>query len=217
MKDKLICHGECKGYYPKTELTFVTKTKRLCPDCLKTYNDKKAAKEKAKLRKEIEAQVRKEEAEKKRIKREKKRLENEKRKAEFAAKKEEEQREIITERNNLYYLVSRTFGLKSPTGMMFAQIKNFHVKKGMSYKGMALAWKMIVGIKGRDNLDINYGVGLIPYYYEKAIEEYQRQQRQAFEVKKVVPPTKTAVVVPQKKPSTREKLLQRKMVNMEEL
>ena len=123
------------------------------------------------------------------------------------AKQEKDDREALM---GTVRSIFNTGGYSSVERLVQTQIKKFHAE-GMKYKGMQLTLHYMVnaGIKFDSR-----GIALLPYYYDKAREEFlkQRQQREQtkdFEVKE------TQVIVAVSRPSNKYK--EQKLLSMEDL
>ena len=68
-----------------------------------------------------------------------------------------------------------------PTKMMLNQIDKYHDENGWSYKNIRLTIEYIAFIK-EINMDIKYGIGLVPHYYDEMIMHYKRKIAQRKEI-----------------------------------
>lgn len=69
------------------------------------------------------------------------------------------------------YICDDLYNIKRPTGMMLMQIKRFREEFDYKYKGMELTLRYFYEILG-NKVDKDTGLGIIPYIYEKAAEQY---------------------------------------------
>jgi len=75
------------------------------------------------------------------------------------------------DRKRLYYLVNKIFDISFPTGLMLKQIKDYQEKRNYNLENLYLALKYVIEIK-KINLDIKFGLAILPYYYEEAKNYY---------------------------------------------
>lgn len=73
------------------------------------------------------------------------------------------------------YICEDLYQIKTPTGQILSQIKQFKNEYGYRYKGMELALRYHYEILG-NRIRENDGVGIIPYVYEKAKQQYIKKQ-----------------------------------------
>lgn len=85
-----------------------------------------------------------------------------------------EWRNRASDRDSLISYVMELYNIKRPTGMMLMQIKRFHEEFGYKYKGMELTLRYFYEILG-NNVREGDGLGIIPYIYEEATEQFKRQ------------------------------------------
>lgn len=88
----------------------------------------------------------------------------------------EQRQEEIDKHNDgwdeLFEYICKLYGIKKPTPMMFKQIKDFRVEPyEFTNKGMYLTLKYYHELLGNSVLE-GSGIGIIPYYYEKAKKHY---------------------------------------------
>lgn len=218
MLRKIKCNGTCYEKFYKDDLTFVTKTRKLCPACLKDREDAIKRKETARIEQEAIKEYKRKEAEKKRLKRLEKEEKRRKEKEEFEKLDSLERERIIIQENKLRKLISESFNIGFPTPMILKQIKNYRAK-GFTLEGMYYAWEMIYNIKGKNGLDLKYGISLIPYYYEKAVENQELRNAKSKNIEQAAHNQKQkAVVVTNSKPNSyKNNILDRKKINMEDI
>jgi hypothetical protein len=89
-------------------------------------------------------------------------------------KHEEEVKENRKDSDLLFDYICEIFNIKQPTGLMFKQMKDF---RGTEYNytniGMYYTLKYYYKILEGKFID-GGGIGIIPYYYEKAKEHYKK-------------------------------------------
>lgn len=81
------------------------------------------------------------------------------------------------DREDLYQYLSNMFNIEYPTGLMLKQIKEFKDELGYSYGGIKYTLWYMTEIENKSFSDIKYGIALIKYYYEKAKDYFEQQQR----------------------------------------
>lgn len=86
----------------------------------------------------------------------------------------DEWRNTADTRGQLISYVMELYEVKQPTGVMLMQIKRFHEEFNYKYKGMELSLRYFYEILGNKVRDGD-GLGIIPYIYEEATEQYMRQ------------------------------------------
>lgn len=86
----------------------------------------------------------------------------------------EEWRGQADSRGLLIEYIMKLYGIKKPTGMMLMQIKRFHEEFDYTYKGMELTLRYFYEILG-NNMRDGDGIGIIPYMYEEATQQYIQQ------------------------------------------
>ncbi|PED64014.1 hypothetical protein [Priestia megaterium] len=119
----------------------------------------------------------------------------------------------VTDRENLYSLIKDIFNLSFPTGLMLRQIKQFREERDYSYKNIAFALDYIVRIK-KIKLQTNFGIALVPHYYDEMISYYKDLQRRR-EQMQFIKPQKVKVKM---KPLVLEnEYRNKKLINMEDL
>lgn len=73
--------------------------------------------------------------------------------------------------------IMQLYNISYPTGWMNKQIKEYKEKRSYTYAGMLLTLQYIYEIDQVNVLDASVsGLGLIPYYYEKAKKHYTTMQ-----------------------------------------
>lgn len=73
------------------------------------------------------------------------------------------------DRQDLSDYVAQIYSIEFPTGWMLKQIKEYKEKRNYTYKGMELTLRYIYEIENKYLREASEsGLGLIPYYYEKA-------------------------------------------------
>lgn len=76
-------------------------------------------------------------------------------------------------RAELTNYISLKYNVEFPTGYMLKQITEFHDKRGYSYKAMLATLKFMFEVE-KVPLKENVGLGLIPFYYERAKSYYSK-------------------------------------------
>ena len=76
-------------------------------------------------------------------------------------------------RKELLDYISLKYDIEFPTGYMLKQISDYYDKRGYSYKAMLATMKFIFEVE-RVSVKDNVGVGLIPFYFEKAKAYYSK-------------------------------------------
>lgn len=69
--------------------------------------------------------------------------------------------------------ISLKYDIQFPTGYMLKQITDYHEKRGYSYKAMLATLRFIFEVE-KIPVKENTGLGLIPFYYEKAKKYYAK-------------------------------------------
>lgn len=88
----------------------------------------------------------------------------------------EEYRKQVDDRASLIEYVCNLLDLEKPTGLILMQIKRFHEEFGYTYKGMELTLKYFYEILDNEVREGD-GIGIIPYVYEDATQQYIRQRK----------------------------------------
>ena len=81
----------------------------------------------------------------------------------------------VKDREALYNLLKQVFSINFPTGLMLRQIKQYKEERSYSYKNIAFTVDYIVNVK-KQKLQLQYGIALVPHYYDEMIEYYKRLQ-----------------------------------------
>lgn len=69
--------------------------------------------------------------------------------------------------------ISKIYNVEFPTGWMLKQIKEYKDNRKYTYKGMELTLRFICEVENKYLREASdSGLGLIPYYYEKAKQYY---------------------------------------------
>lgn len=113
------------------------------------------------------------------------------------------QEEITQEYNDLYDYIVELWG-RELDGQMFKQIKRYKEQLDYTYNGIRLTLKYYYRILGNE-VNPNHGIGIVPYYYRKASNHYNKiwdAQDYNAEVKL---DGKKRFVIPKVKPSNKEK------------
>ena len=110
--------------------------------------------------------------------------------------------------------ISKVYKVEFPTGWMLKQIKEYKEKRNYTYKGMELTLRFMYEVENKYLLDASQsGLGLIPYYYEKAKQYYINLYSVSQSIKEVEIDNDTEVIY--SKPPTRKRTS--KLINIEEL
>ncbi len=83
----------------------------------------------------------------------------------------------IEDRNELYNTIKQLYKISYPTGMMLKQIKTYKEEFGYTYKGMTQTLKFINNDDNKVDFNYKYGLGIITYRYDKAMEFYSNQEK----------------------------------------
>jgi hypothetical protein len=119
----------------------------------------------------------------------------------------------VQDRENLYNLLKQVFNISFPTGLMLRQIKQFREERNYTYKNIMFTVDYIVRIK-KVKLQLQYGIALVPHYYDEMIEYYKELKRRREET--VV--QKSSVVKMKIRPFKFEnEYRKKKFINMEDL
>lgn len=86
------------------------------------------------------------------------------------------------DRQRLYGLISKNFNIEYPTGLMLSQIKKFQDINHYTLEGIAEAVDYM-STQSWVNMDVKFGLGLVPHVYEDAKEEKIRKDMQASVIK----------------------------------
>lgn len=78
------------------------------------------------------------------------------------------------EREELLYYIRGMMHVSYPSGLVLGQIKKFHNDMGYSYKGIKEALELIA-VTPSVVIDNNRGIGIVPWYYDKAQEIKHRK------------------------------------------
>lgn len=114
----------------------------------------------------------------------------------------------------LYSYICEIYKIKFPTGWMMKQIKEYKEKRNYTYKGMELTLRFIYEVENKYLLDASEtGLGLIPYYYEKAKQYYINLQKIKKSVEKIEIHNEPEVIY--LKPPTKKR--KKKMIDIESL
>lgn len=79
-------------------------------------------------------------------------------------------------RKQLIGYICELHNIKKPTGMMLMQVKRFEEEFGYKHKGMELTLRYFYETLG-NNVREGDGIGIIPYVYEEATEQYVKQMK----------------------------------------
>lgn len=96
------------------------------------------------------------------------------------------------DRRHLIAVICEVFSIKKPTGMMFAQMKNYKADN-ISYKTMRLTLLYLDRVLNF-KLDIKFGIGIIKTYHEEMTEYYNEKMKKRREIELVEYKTKTHIV-----------------------
>lgn len=78
-------------------------------------------------------------------------------------------------RTELNEYISEIYRVEFPTGWMLKQIKEYKEKRNYKYKGMELTLRFMYEVEKLNRLEASQaGLGMIPYYYEKAKDYYTK-------------------------------------------
>lgn len=81
--------------------------------------------------------------------------------------------------------ICRRFAISKPTGLMLRQIKQYRDEYEFTYDGMrATIWYYCEIAHPNQELNVNYGVAMIPYSYEDAKAFYWEQKRLEYEAER---------------------------------
>lgn len=90
-------------------------------------------------------------------------------------------------RTELNEYISKLYNVEFPTGWMLKQIKEYKEKRNYKYKGMELTLRYMYEVERLNKLDAHQaGLGMIPYYYEKAKQYYVEMKSVASSAKDYV-------------------------------
>lgn len=90
---------------------------------------------------------------------------------ECAEKRKVEKNRNIDDWDELFEYICDLYDIDVLTGMMFKQIKDFRTDYNYTNKGMYLTLKYYYEILDNEVKD-NTGLGIIPYYYDRAKQHY---------------------------------------------
>lgn len=76
-------------------------------------------------------------------------------------------------RDELLTYISLKYNVEFPTGYMLKQITDYHNKRGYSYKAMLATLKYMFEVEKVTTKE-GVGIGLLPYYFEKAKSYYSK-------------------------------------------
>lgn len=83
----------------------------------------------------------------------------------------DKKKRIAKNREELCLYIAKLYKIDYPTGFMLKQIDDFHKKRGYSYKSMLGTLMFIYEVENRQVKD-GTGLGLIPFFYDKAKNYY---------------------------------------------
>lgn len=87
------------------------------------------------------------------------------------------------ERKHLIGVICDIFNISRPTGMMFAQIKQFQ-EEGLNYTDIRLTLQYLVHVE-KFQLEQKYGVGIVRHRYKDMKHYYDKMLRKRREVEEV--------------------------------
>lgn len=87
------------------------------------------------------------------------------------------------ERNQLIVFLKTRFRIQYPTGLMLKQMKSFHDDLGYSYRNIITTIE-VIDSKNNVSMDISRGLGLVPYFYEEAMEISKKNENLEIETRK---------------------------------
>lgn len=87
--------------------------------------------------------------------------------------KEEESLKYKTDWDLLFEYICKIYNIDKPTGMMFQQMKNYRTEYNYTNIGMYYTLKFYYDVLENNLLD-DTGLGIIPYYYDKAKNHYNK-------------------------------------------
>lgn len=93
-----------------------------------------------------------------------------------AKKKESERRQLIG-------VICDIFNIDRPTGMMFAQMKQFE-KEGIDYNTTRLTLQYLVAVEKFD-LDVKFGIGIVRHRYMDMRHHYNQMLKKRREIQEV--------------------------------
>lgn len=95
----------------------------------------------------------------------------------------------------LINVVCQYFKIDAPTGLLIKQIKDYKDQYNYTYSGIGYCLWYVKDIERR-NFDIKFGIALVKYYYEKAKEYYEQQNRisQSINIEKPIEKIKTITI-----------------------
>jgi hypothetical protein len=78
---------------------------------------------------------------------------------------------------NLISIVCEYFNIEKPTGLILKQIKQYRDEFNYSTSGITYTLWYIKEIEGKSFNEVKYGIALVKYYYEKAKQYFEQQER----------------------------------------
>jgi hypothetical protein len=123
-----------------------------------------------------------------------------------AEKKEKDKKD----RDVLYKTIQTVFKIPYPSGFMLKQIKDFSEQKNYTLEGMTKTICYFVKVHKKDPFK-NGGLSFITWYYDSAIEYYEKLNERR-ENSKDVDSSIRRLVIPPLRPSTSNQLLREKRI-----
>lgn len=117
------------------------------------------------------------------------------------------------EREELYSLIKKLYGVSYPTGMMLKQIKQFKEECGYTYKGMSLTLTYCSTLPGIE-FKSTMGIGIIPHKYEKAKADYINKKQQKEKIENINLEVKQVTIKIEKLDNTNH-LKNERLINLE--
>ena len=119
-------------------------------------------------------------------------------------------------RKTLYSVITQVYNIPFPNGMMLRQIKEFKRIRSYEYEDIAKALLYAKHILNRD-MQVKYGLGLIPYIIGDAIKYYQDQKDRVENMKGKNVLTDNKVLKKQFNEYEKDEKRNEKIINMEDI
>ncbi|KFZ25962.1 MAG: hypothetical protein KQ78_01918 [Candidatus Izimaplasma bacterium HR2] len=83
--------------------------------------------------------------------------------------------ELVSDRDSLYLFMCELFGYEYVVPRVRKQINEIMEEYKYTYKGIELTLDYIYRIEKMDKQKANGGIGIVPYFYERAKEFYKKK------------------------------------------
>lgn len=122
----------------------------------------------------------------------------------------------IADRKLLYNTIQKIFNIPFPTAFMLRQMKMFKEERNYTYEGMTKALCYVIKVM-KISPDHKKGLGILPYYYDSAIDHYKQLEQRRENVKSATHGEVKRIKISELKYTNVEEVKKRAFVNMEGL